>query len=355
MQEKYDAIYPGQCWLDTDGKRIQAHGASIFYEDGVFYWYGENKEYTDGKSGIWTWGIRCYSSKDLYNWTNEGFLVEPDPRDKKAFNHPSRKMDRPHIIKNKKDGTYILWLKYCDNNSFAILKATKFKGPYELVKAEYKPYEMDCGDFDLAVDENDGTAWIYMECDHKMLVSARLFEDYCSVEGAYRVQYAGLNPPFTREGTTHFVRGGKHYLLTSGMTGYVPNPSQVAQADDFNGPFTILGDPHVDDESCASFNSQISSVLHYPDSDLYIAIADRWVPDFKVTKDIYERLARTIGSNYDKSLKSSLKDLMWLRKTPVVGNNATMKADYVWLPITFEDGKPVIRWHDSWKIEDYLK
>lgn len=40
----YDAFYPGQVWLDTNGNRIQAHGGSLIYLDGVYYWYGENKE-----------------------------------------------------------------------------------------------------------------------------------------------------------------------------------------------------------------------------------------------------------------------------------------------------------------------
>ena len=63
-----DAIYPGQPWLDTKGERIQAHGGAVYYEDGVYYWYGENKEHTDGKNGIWTWGLKVYSSTDLCNW-----------------------------------------------------------------------------------------------------------------------------------------------------------------------------------------------------------------------------------------------------------------------------------------------
>ena len=46
------AFYPGQTWLDTEGKRIQAHGGSVIYVDGIYYWYGENKEKTDGKNGI---------------------------------------------------------------------------------------------------------------------------------------------------------------------------------------------------------------------------------------------------------------------------------------------------------------
>ena len=31
----------------------------------------------------------------------------------------------------------------------------------------------------------------------------------------------------------------------------------------------------------------------------------------------------------------------------------TSVADYVWLPVEFEGDKPVLRWKDEWKIEDY--
>ena len=44
----YHSIRPGQPWLDTNGKRIQAHGGSVIYIDGVYYFYGENKEKNDG-------------------------------------------------------------------------------------------------------------------------------------------------------------------------------------------------------------------------------------------------------------------------------------------------------------------
>ena len=57
----YHSFRPGEEWLDTNGKPIQAHGGSVFFENGVYYWYGENKEFTDGKNGVWTWGVRCYS------------------------------------------------------------------------------------------------------------------------------------------------------------------------------------------------------------------------------------------------------------------------------------------------------
>ena len=351
---KYDSIRPGQIWLDTNGKRIQAHGPSVFYENGTFYWYGENKEHTDGKSKIWTWGIRAYSSTDLYNWKDEGLIIPPDEKNKKSPLYPNRKLDRPHIIYCKKTGKYVCWLKFNDKTNFTLLTADQFLGPYTIVKTEWRPYGKKVGDFDLSVDEESGKAYLYVEANHRELISAELTANYLDVQGDYKVHYADIKPPFTREGTTHFQRNGKHYLVTSGMTGYIPNPSEVAVADDWQGPYTVQGDPHVDDDSCASFNSQIASIFKYPGKkDLYIAVADRWVPEYVVTRERYEWLKRVIGSNYYKEYKSTIKEKMQLMKTPLMASANTSISDYVWLPIQFEGERAVIRWYDEWRIEDF--
>ena len=106
MRERYDSIRPGQVWLDTAGKRIQAHGGSVMYLDGRYYWYGENKEYTGLKPGVWHWGVRCYRSDDLYNWEDLGLIIPPDTEDPKSSLHPSSYMDRPHILFNEKTGKF---------------------------------------------------------------------------------------------------------------------------------------------------------------------------------------------------------------------------------------------------------
>ena len=38
---------PGKVWLDTNGRRIQAHGGSVICVEGTYYWYGENKDKQD--------------------------------------------------------------------------------------------------------------------------------------------------------------------------------------------------------------------------------------------------------------------------------------------------------------------
>ena len=37
----------------------------MYYEDGVYYWLGEDKSHTGKKGRIWTWGIKLYASRDL--------------------------------------------------------------------------------------------------------------------------------------------------------------------------------------------------------------------------------------------------------------------------------------------------
>lgn len=168
------------------------------------------------------------------------------------------------------------------------------------------------------------------------------------MEGEPTYIYRNMKPPFTREGITHFVRNGKHYILSSGMTGYVPNPSESAVADDFLGPYTVQGDSHVDDASSASFNSQISGVFRIEGTDRFVAIADRWVPGYVMTRERYEILLRAISQHSDRSVKVSFRDMVTLMTSPMMGSADTSIADYVWLPIQWEGDMPRIQWRDSW-------
>ena len=81
------------------------------YIDGVYYWYGENKEKTIGDGACWHWGVRCYVSTDLYNWEDKGLIIEPDLEDEESGLHPKQMMDRPHIIYNQDTKKYVCWLK----------------------------------------------------------------------------------------------------------------------------------------------------------------------------------------------------------------------------------------------------
>lgn len=344
------SIKPGKVWYDTEGNRIQAHGASIYIENETYYWIGENKDHTTKGGEIWTWGIKIYSSNDLYNWKDEGFLIEPELEDKESIFYPVRRLDRPHLLFNENTKKYVLWLKYMDEAHYSVLTADSLMGEYTLVKEVYRPFTTDCGDFDLAKDTKTNQAYLYWEVNHTDLWGVKLSEDYTEVEGDYSVIYGNIKTPLTREAPAHMMRNGKHYIFTSGMTGYVPNPSEVAISDDWLIGYKVLGNPHVNDDSKSSFNSQISHIFKVIGEDKYIAIADRWVPDFEVTGEKYDKIFRAIASREDKTIKASEEDMKFLATAPLIANSNTSLANYVWLPIEFEDDKPFIRWYDEWTI-----
>lgn len=350
----YDAFYPGKVWLDTNGNRIQAHGGSVMYIDGTYYWYGENKEKTTGDTDVWTWGVRCYTSRDLYNWEDKGLIIQPDFDHPESPLHPSAMLDRPHIIYNETTGKYVCWMKIMQKDGTqteTVMTADQILGPYEMVREGLRPLNMSAGDFDLVVAP-DGKGYYYFERVHSETICADLTADYTDVTGYYSTHFPRVAPPYVREATAHFYRNGKHYLLTSGTTGYMPNPSEIAVADTWHGPFTVLGNPHRNDPSNTSFHSQVSSVFKVPGKkDLYIACADRWLPELMdLEYDTYKKVFELMFHPDEKEReKIKTMDLGSMKDT----NRNTSIADYVWLPLKFEGDMVYIDWHDEWRIEDY--
>ena len=356
---RYGSFRPGEPWLDTSGKPIQAHGASLIEVDGKYYWYGENKEFTTGQTDIWTWGVRCYVSSDLYNWEDLGTIIPPEIKDKTSPLHPSRLLDRPHILFNTTTQKFVCWAKLMgegNTQTRIVLTAKKITGPYTLVRKEFRPLGMNAGDFDLAINPADGKGYMYFERVHSEMICADLTEDYTDFTGYYSTHFPRVQPPFVREGLTHCYRRGKHYLVSSGTTSFYPNPSEIAVAGTFHGPFEVLGDLHPGDISRTSFNSQISSIFKHPKKkDLYIALADRWIGP---RDDEYFR-----SGEFSQNVQGAFADRFATppRKlspveTELMAHDAnwnTSLARYVWLPISFDGERPTISWHPEWSLDDF--
>ncbi len=344
------AIYPGQPWLDTKGKRIQAHGGAVYYEDGVYYWYGENKEHTDGKNGIWTWGLKVYASCDLVNWEDKGFLIPPVLDNPNAALFPTKRVDRPHIVKCALTGKYVCWIKLSGPEAaFTIWQADSLLGPYEMVENLYNPGGHKAGDFDLIVDSETEKAYLYFDADHSSMLCMELSSDYLHAVKEVAKSYANLQPPFTREAPALFEKDGKKFMFTSGMTGYVPNRSDSAVSESWDSEFKPLGDPHIRDDSCASFNSQISKIFRIEKTGQYVAMADRWLPETKVDARLADVFTRVIAGTYDPehfSFTDAERREMYAANKLETAN--TSIADYVWLPIEWDDGRPVLLWQESW-------
>ncbi len=324
-----NSFLPGRRWLDTNGNPIQAHGGSMLFHEGRFYWYGENKENTYVETGLWHSGVRCYSSADLYNWQDEGVILAAVEDDRRSPLHPARIMDRPHILYHKGDRRFVMWMKFAgtDENPgdwsvqyMGIAVSDKITDPFRLVHT-VKPLGMNTGDFDLYADPTDGKGYIIFGRVHSEVVIADLTEDYLNVNGYYSTHFPRSGPPLAREAPAMFTRNSHFYLMTSGTTYYLPNPSEVATAQLIHGPWSELGDACDGDAERNSFNGQFSSVFRHPSKkDLYIALGDRWM----------DGVPAVPGPQWNTALST-----------------------YTWLPIRFDGDRPFVEWRDEWRVEEY--
>ena len=98
-QTVYNDFKPGELWLDNKGNHINAHGGGFLYYNDTYYWFGEHKE--SGKMGHKALvGVHVYSSKDLYNWKDEGVALAMS-NDTTSMLQKESLLERPKVIYNK--------------------------------------------------------------------------------------------------------------------------------------------------------------------------------------------------------------------------------------------------------------
>ena len=350
----YDRFRPGKTWYDTAGKKIQAHGGSILYHGGKYFWYGENKEGVTGRAtgspcSIWHNGVRLYSSTDLYNWTDEGvILVEKTDENSPFF--VGRVMDRPHILFNEKTGKFVLWAKIgglikdtlgFNEAYFAVATSDSLYGGFTVVN---KIDDLPVGDFDLV--QEDGRAYVVFGKPHTEVLCRELTDDYTGVKEAFSSHLPRPFPPFAREAPAYFKRGDRRFLLTSGTTGYFPNRTEVCEISAFHGEWKELGNACEGKGNEISFHAQFSSVFKHPQKDLYIALGDRWLTDLPPDTPSPDEMFESFFNEAKRRKKGEEYDL-----SKYTDEN-TSEGGYVWLPVCFrEDGTPYIRFEAEWKID----
>lgn len=350
MKNKY--IRPGKKWRDNDNKPIQAHGLSIIQMGDKYFWYGENKEFSKKGKYIYTYGVRLYVSDDFLNWEDKGLIVPPSS-DLNCPLHPTYCLDRPHIIYCEKTKKFVLWMKIMSgviSQFMCIMTSSKLEGPYEFVHKMYKPLDMDSGDFCFHVDEKTKKAYIWFERPHFELICATLSDDYTSCTGEYSVHYENQRPPFAREAPVFFERNGKKYLFTSGTTGYYPNKTQVCVFDEYHDEYKDLGNPCVGKNSDTTFNSQISCVIKIEKTGQYVALADQWI-----VGPFAHLRAKIAEKKFNKAFEKYIPDRSKKEITPLSNKlqknfASTYKSRYVFLPIDWDEDKPIIRFKKKWKI-----
>ncbi len=349
-QNLAQSFTPGEIWTDNNGVHINAHGGGIIFNEGKYYWFGEHRPdrgFTTKK------GVTCYSSTDLYNWKFES-LAMPVEKDENSDITEGCIIERPKVVYNKKTNKFVMFFhselkgRGYDAARVGIATADNITGPYRFVKT-YRPNEgrwpvgMDprhkkkthdmkmkwwtpewttavkegmftqrdlktgqmSRDMTVFVDEDGKAYHIYSSEENLTLQIAELSDDYLSHTGKYtRVEPAGHN-----EAPAIFKRDGKYFMITSGCTGWKPNAARLLVTDNIMGTWKLYPNPCVGTNAELTFNAQGTYILKVEGKDdAFIFMADRWNP---------------------KSLS---------------------KSSYVWLPIRFRNGLPVLNWEKEWDL-----
>lgn len=319
-----------------NAKHINAHGGGILYHEDTYYWFGEDK--TANTALV---GIMCYSSKDLYNWKKESVALPVDKNGSATDIESGCIMERPKVIYNENTKKFVMYFhlelkgKGYDEARVGIASADRVEGPYTFHRSlrpdagnlplslqgdaskiptlffysyvldQYQDGHMS-RDMTLFVDPDSGKAYhIYSSEGNYTLHIAELTEDYLSHSGRYeRVAPGGNN-----EAPAIFKRDGRYYMITSGCTGWSPNPARQLTATDMMGPWTEYPNPCIGKDANTTFKSQSTYILPVPGrKNAYIYMGDRWQP------------------------------------------NKPLTASHIWLPVQFENGLPKLEWMDEWDL-----
>ncbi|MFZ2640935.1 MAG: glycoside hydrolase family 43 protein [Verrucomicrobiia bacterium] len=308
---------PGEVWLDTSGKAINAHGGGMLFHAGVYYWYGENKEgrtWLPESTKAWegyrvdVTGVRCYSSRDLFRWKDEGLVLRAVPDDPAHDQHPSKVCERPKVVFNARTKKFVMWM-HIDSEDYkaaraGVAVADSPTGPFRYIES-VRPEGQYSRDQTLFQDD-DGKAYrIYSSENNKTTYISLLTDDYLKHSGKFARVFEGRH----MEAQVVFKHTGKYWFIASGCTGWAPNTARSAVADSIWGPWTELGNPCRGPEAEITFRGQSTFVFPVAGrKDTFIFMADRW--------------------------------------------NKTNLADsrHLWLPLQFKAGRPVVEWREKWNL-----
>ena len=160
-------------------------------------------------------------------------------------------------------------------------------------------------DMQLFVDDDGRAYQLAASEENSTLHIAELNEDYTDYTGRYVRAFVNRY----MEAPAVFKKDGLYWFMGSDCTGWLPNAARSAVAPSIWGPWTELGNPCEGEDAETTFHSQSTYILPMAGCpDKFIYMGDRWNP-----KDAQD-------------------------------------GRYIWLPITFEEGRFIIRWQDSWEL-----
>lgn len=310
---------PGLPWLDTSGNAINAHGGGVLFHEGVYYWYGEHKIPGRSEAELADGGVHAYSSRDLYVWKDEGLALAMDEKNPESEIALGSLLERPKVLFDAARKRFVMHFKLYpkgkgyDTAFLGVALSERPSGPFRYSHRFLSAGSpKGSGDFSVQRDLDGKLYHLAVRKPDKAFCLTELLPD--GTGATDRVSVLEGIPAHTE--APAFVRHENHlYLIGSGSTGWDPNAARSFRAPGFAGPYTDLGNPcrgvnpHRSLGPELSFGGQISFILPVVGkTNAYIAMFDLWHP------------ARAID------------------------------GIYAWLPLFFENGKPVIEWRSEWDL-----
>ncbi len=257
-------IWNGVPWFDQDGDVVNAHGACIVMEGGVYYLFGEYKTNDENRYN----GFSCYSSHDLGEWKYEGMALAPDAG---SLLGPGRIGERVKVVKSAKTGKYIM-LMHTDNLTYSdpcigVAVCDTVNGSYTFVgPLLYKGEKVRKWDMGTFVDD-DGRAYLLTHEGNIYRLNGECTEaEELVAEG---IAPGGESPAMCRY-------QGKYYIMFSNKTSWERNDNYYLTADDISGPWTMKG--LFCPRGSLTYNTQCSYIFDCQTADgtVKMYLGDRW-------------------------------------------------------------------------------
>ena len=230
------ALADGIKFLDTDGKPVNAHGGGIIKDGDTYYMHGEYflSTTTDNDFN----GFSMYSSKDLATWKNEGIIL---PQQASGELGPSRKGERPHIVKCPSTGEFVLYAHaasedYSTDREVVYATSATVNGKYTYKGPLTNSSGTTAAHSDMSALSDGDTAYVVTESGHVYTLASDCHswltdKTYSAVNG----DSGGSESP------TVFKAGSTYYWMGSYKTGWRANNNFYSTAPAMAGPWTYQG------------------------------------------------------------------------------------------------------------------
>ena len=286
------SIFPSVVWKDNNNVAINAHGGSVFYENGFYHWYGSHK--VAGKSessGLSSGGIHCYRSRDLINWNDFGIVMAPNYATGSTSDIAyGCRIERPHVVYNSTTQKYVcifkLFLKGGGLNVGynGVATSTSPTGPFTYQsKFIAASSTVGSGDFTLYKDATNAVYLITVRKTDRAMVIDKLNNNYTAPVGSPAVM---PNIAISTEAPCVFYKSGTYHLWGSGSTGWDPNPPRYYTATNLLGAWTAQSNPCLGTNpilnltgAAKTYGGQSTDIIKIQGvENQYIAMMDIWKP-----------------------------------------------------------------------------